>query len=58
MLNDKLINSVLAIAEDAGKAILAVYDEPVELTVKADNIYGQLSCVMTAFTGTSPDSKW
>ena len=36
MLNDKLINSVLAIAEDAGKAILAVYDEPVELTVKAD----------------------
>ncbi len=36
MLNDKLINSVLEIAEDAGKAILAVYDEPVELTVKAD----------------------
>jgi 3''(2''),5''-bisphosphate nucleotidase, bacterial len=36
MLNDELINAVLEIAEEAGKAILAVYDEPVELTVKAD----------------------
>lgn len=36
MLNDELIASLLTIAEDAGQAILAVYDEPVELTVKAD----------------------
>lgn len=36
MLNSALITSVLQIAKDAGQAILAVYDEPVELTVKAD----------------------
>lgn len=36
MLNDELITALLKIADDAGQAILAVYDEPVELTVKAD----------------------
>ena len=36
MLNDELIAALLTITEDAGQAILAVYDEPVELTVKAD----------------------
>ncbi len=36
MLNDELIAALLTIVEDAGQAILAVYDEPVELTVKAD----------------------
>lgn len=36
MLNDELIEAVLQIVKNAGHAILAVYDEPVELTVKAD----------------------
>ena len=36
MLNDELIAAVLQIVKDAGDAILSVYDEPVELTVKAD----------------------
>lgn len=36
MLNDELITALLKIADDAGQAILVVYDEPVELTVKAD----------------------
>ena len=36
MLNDELIAAVLQIVKDAGQAILSVYDEPVELTVKAD----------------------
>jgi 3'(2'), 5'-bisphosphate nucleotidase len=36
MLNNELINAVLQTVKEAGQAILSVYDEPVELTVKAD----------------------
>ncbi len=36
MLNDELVAAVLQIVKDAGQAILSVYHEPVELTVKAD----------------------
>ena len=36
MLRDELIAAVLQIAREAGHSILSVYDEPVELTVKAD----------------------
>lgn len=35
-LTDKLIDSVIKVAEEAGKAILGVYDGPIKVTVKED----------------------
>ena len=35
-LTDKLIESVIKIAEEAGRAILGVYDGPIDVTVKDD----------------------
>lgn len=35
-LSDELIESVIRVAEEAGRAILGVYDGPIDVTVKAD----------------------
>jgi len=35
-LTDKLIDSVIKVAEEAGRAILGVYDGPIKVTVKED----------------------
>ena len=35
-LSDELIESVIRVAEAAGRAILGVYDGPIDVTVKAD----------------------
>ena len=36
-LTDKLIESLLTLSEEAGRAILGVYDGPIKVTVKADD---------------------
>ena len=35
-LTDKLIEALLTLSEEAGRAILGVYDGPIKVTVKDD----------------------